>query len=143
VVLVGYGRVGRQIAKVMTERGVPYVVAEQNRERVAELRKMGIPAVSGDAAQASVLIQAHIAKAGMMVIATPDTVSVRGMAQIARTLNPEIEIVVRTHDEEEAQLLRRENVGVVFFGEHELASAMTRHVLARRGMDMSAPPATR
>lgn len=139
VVLVGYGRVGRRIGRTLSERGIPYVVAEQNRERVEELRKIGIPAVSGDASQAFVLIQAHIAKASMLVIATPDTISVRRMAQIARTLNPAIEIVVRTHDEEEANLLRQENVVMVFFGEHELASAMTRHVLARRGIEISEP----
>jgi CPA2 family monovalent cation:H+ antiporter-2 len=139
IVLVGYGRVGRRIAQALSTQGIPFVVAEQNRERVEQLRKDGIPSVSGDAAQAFVLIQAHIAKAGMLVIATPDTVSVRRMAEIARTLNPAIEIVVRTHDEEEAHLLTKENVGVVFFGEHELASAMTRHVLARRGLETPGP----
>jgi len=90
--------------------------------------------VSGDAADPAVLIQAHIARAGMLVIATPDTVSVRRMAEVARTLNPAIEIALRTHSEEEARLLSKDNVGMVFFGEHELASAMTRHVLARRGI---------
>ena len=134
VVLVGYGRVGRRIAQELSARGIPYVVAEQNRERVRELREKEIAAVSGDAADPAVLIQAHIAKASMLVIATPDTVSVRRMAEIARTLNPSIEIAVRTHSEEEARLLKKENVGIVFFGEHELASAMTRHVLARRGI---------
>jgi CPA2 family monovalent cation:H+ antiporter-2 len=135
VVLVGYGRVGRRIAQAMTEQGIPYVVAEQNRERVEQLRAMNIPSVSGDASQAFVLIQAHIAKASMLIIATPDTVSVRTMAQTARTLNPAIEIVVRTHNEEEARLLAKENIGTVFFGEQELALAMTRHVLARRGVE--------
>ena len=134
VVLVGYGRVGRRIAQELSARGIPYVVAEQNRERVRELREKEIAAVSGDAADPAVLIQAHIAKASMLVIATPDTVSVRRMAEIARTLNPSIEIAVRTHSEEEARLLANENVGMVFFGEHELAAAMTRHVLARRGI---------
>ena len=134
VVLVGYGRVGRRIAQALSAQGIPYVVAEQNRERVRELREKDIAAVSGDAADPAVLIQAHIAKAGMLVIATPDTVSVRRMAEIARTLNPAIEIALRTHSEEEARLLTKENVGMVFFGEHELASAMTRHVLARRGI---------
>jgi CPA2 family monovalent cation:H+ antiporter-2 len=134
VVLVGYGRVGRRIAQELSARGIPYVVAEQNRERVKELREKDIAAVSGDAADPAVLVQAHIAKASMLVIATPDTISVRRMAEIARTLNPAIEIAVRTHSEEEARLLANENVGTVFFGEHELASAMTRHVLARRGI---------
>jgi CPA2 family monovalent cation:H+ antiporter-2 len=134
VVLVGYGRVGRRIAQALSAQGVPYVVAEQNRERVRELREKNIAAVSGDAADPAVLIQAHIARAGMLVIATPDTVSVRRMAEVARTLNPAIEIALRTHSEEEARLLSKDNVGMVFFGEHELASAMTRHVLARRGI---------
>ncbi|MND01192.1 hypothetical protein D3C83_200860 [compost metagenome] len=45
--------------------------------------------------------------------------------------------MVRTHSEEEARLLAEEQVGVVFFGEQELALAMTRHVLMRRGIDPS------
>jgi len=135
VVLVGYGRVGRRIAQALAEHRIPFVVAEENRERVEQLRKEGIPAVSGDASEPAVLIQAHIAKAGMLVIATPDTVTVRRMAEIARTLNPGIEIALRTHEEEEARLLAGEQIGKVFFGEQELALAMTRHVLARRGID--------
>jgi CPA2 family monovalent cation:H+ antiporter-2 len=136
VVVVGYGRVGRRIAEALSARGIPYVVAEHNRERVEQLRKGGIASVSGDAAVPLVLVQAHIAKASMLVIATPDTVSVRRMAQIARLLNPTIEIVVRTHDEAEAELLQQENIGAIFFGEHELARAMTQHVLKRMGIDM-------
>ena len=136
VVLVGYGRVGRIIAQALDENGVPYVVAEENRERVSELRRRNIPAVSGDAALPSVLVQAHVAKASMLIIATPDTVSVRSMAEIAHTLNPAIEILVRTHDAEEAALLEKQLVGTVFYGEHELASAMARHVLARRGIEV-------
>ena len=46
-------------------------------------------------------------------------------------LNPGVETVVRTHSEEEAVLLQRENAGKVFMGEHELALGMTRHVLDR------------
>ncbi|MEK7321558.1 MAG: YbaL family putative K(+) efflux transporter [Pseudomonadota bacterium] len=134
VVLVGYGRVGRRIAEALTARHIPYVVAEQNRELVEKLRARGIPAVSGDASDPAVLIQAHIARAGMLVIATPDTFHVRKMVEIARTLNPTIETVLRTHNEEEAQLLHKENVGKVFLGEHELALGMTRHVLTRMGV---------
>jgi monovalent cation:H+ antiporter-2, CPA2 family len=133
VVLVGYGRVGRRIAQSLKARGVPYVVAEQNRALVEELREAGVPAVTGDASDPAVLIQAHIATASMLVIATPDTFQVRKMAETARALNPSIELVVRTHNEEEADLLRQEQVGKVFMGEHELALGMAGHVLARMG----------
>jgi CPA2 family monovalent cation:H+ antiporter-2 len=67
----------------------------------------------------------------MLVIATPDTLKVRRMIEVARTVNPRIETVVRTHSEEEAGLLEKENAGKVFFGEHELAVAMTDHVIER------------
>ncbi|MDP2256332.1 MAG: YbaL family putative K(+) efflux transporter [Polaromonas sp.] len=131
VVLVGYGRVGRRIAAALTANGIPFVVAEKNRETVERLRAKGMPAVSGDASEAEVLIQAHIAEARMLVIATPDTLDVRQMIAIARTLNPPIETVVRTHNEAEAKLLDQENAGKVFLGEQELAQSMIRHVLER------------
>ncbi len=129
VVLVGYGRVGRRIVDALVENRIPVVVTEQNRDLVELLRKRHIPAVSGDASEPVVLIQAHIARARMLVIATPDTFHVRKMAEIARMLNPTIEVVVRTHSEEESRLLQTENVATVFMGEHELALGMTRHVL--------------
>ncbi|MDN5935201.1 MAG: cation:proton antiporter, partial [Nitrosospira sp.] len=129
VVVVGYGRVGRHIGETLAEQGVPLVVAEQNRERVEGLRNRGIHAVAGDASEPAVLIQAHIARAAMLVIAVPDTLRARRMIEIARMLNPPIEIIVRTHNEEEAVLLRKESGGEVFLGEHELALSMTRHVL--------------
>lgn len=131
VVLVGYGRVGKRIAAALAESGIPYVVAEQNREVVEDLRKNGVPAVSGDAAEPSVLIQAHIADAVMLVVATPDPLGVRQMVDTARTLNPDIEVVLRTHSEEESQMLRKESIGTVFYGEEELAKGMAGHVLQR------------
>jgi CPA2 family monovalent cation:H+ antiporter-2 len=131
VVLVGYGRVGRKLAEALLAHRVPFVVVEQNRGLVEQLRASGMPAVAGDAAQAEVLVQAHVARARMLVIATPDTLGVRQMAAHARLLNPGIELAVRSHNEEEAQRLQQELTGAVFVGEHELARAMTRHVLQR------------
>jgi CPA2 family monovalent cation:H+ antiporter-2 len=131
VVLVGYGRVGKRIAIALEACGIPYVVAEQNRDMVEDLRKKGVVAVSGNAADPAVLIQAHIAQAAMLVVATPDPLNVRHVVDTARALNPDIEIVLRTHSEEESVLLRKDGVVTVFFGEEELAKGMTGHVLKR------------
>jgi len=87
------------------------------------LRERGIPAVSGDASDPGVLIQAHIARAQMLVIAISDTFRARKMMDTARTLKPDVETVVRTHSDQAAALLRKEKAGKVFVGEHELASA--------------------
>ena len=121
---------------MLAEHSIPFVVAEQNREIVERLRRDGGAAVCGDAAEPAVLIQAHIARASMLVIALSNassTFNVRAINTTARLLNPSIETVVRTHSEEEAELLEQEKVGTVFFGEGELARAIGRHALARYG----------
>ena len=109
---VGYGRVGSRIAASLHEQGIPFTIAEQNREKVEYLRReKDFRAVSGDATDPAVLIQAHVARAAMLVIATPDTVGVRKMIEVARQLNPKIEIVLRTHSDDEAELLWQKVTG--------------------------------
>lgn len=129
VVVVGYGRVGSRICACLKEKGIPFVVAEQDREIVERLRKDGIVAVSGDAASEMTIAQAHVSKASVLVIATPDTMKVRRMAEIAKELNPSIEIIIRTGCEMEANLLKREGIGEVFLGEEELAKSMAASAL--------------
>jgi monovalent cation:H+ antiporter-2, CPA2 family len=131
VVLVGYGRVGKRIAMSLEASSIPFVVAEQNRELVEKLRKKGQPAVSGNAADPMVLIQAHIANAAMLIIATPDSMDIRKIVDIAKQLKPDIEVVIRTHHEDEYQRLQKEVGDSVFFGEEELAKGMSAHVLQR------------
>jgi CPA2 family monovalent cation:H+ antiporter-2 len=129
VVLVGWGRVGKIIASNLTEQGIPFVVAEENRAFVEKLRQIGIPAVWGDATEPEVLIQAHIREAKALVIATPETVMVSKMTDVAKTLNPDIQIVVRSHNVEEAELIQAESGATVFVGERELANSMLTHIL--------------
>ncbi len=131
VLLVGYGRVGRRIADALGANGIRYVVADQNREIVERLRDRNVNAVSGDASDPAVLIQAHVARAAMLVIATPSTLHMRKMVEIARALNPKIEVLLRTHTDEESALLEADRVGKVFMGEHELALAMSQHIVSR------------
>ncbi|MFT4060247.1 MAG: cation:proton antiporter [Legionella sp.] len=133
VVLVGYGRVGKRVVHLISEKAIPYVVVDENRELIESLRAAGFSAVYGDASDPSVLIQSHIARASMLMILTSDTVNVRKMIQCAYKLNPEIEIVVRTHDEEEAMLLQEEISGKVFFAEGEIARNMGEYALNRYG----------
>jgi CPA2 family monovalent cation:H+ antiporter-2 len=128
VVLVGYGRVGRRIAKALHERGMAYVVVDESRDMVESLRAQGLPAVAGDAVEPEVLIQAHIARAAMLIVAMPDAVRTCRMLEVARLLNPDIRSIARVHSDEESALLARESVGGVFFGEQELANAMIGNV---------------
>lgn len=131
VVLVGYGRVGRRIGSALRKENIPFVVAELNRETVEALRKDGIPAVSGDASTPEVLIQAHIARAAVLVVAVSETLKIRHMVEIATTLNSSVSVVVCTHSEDEAKLMRKDGMGEIFLGEQELARNMVSHVITK------------
>jgi monovalent cation:H+ antiporter-2, CPA2 family len=130
VVLVGYGRVGWRIGDALAAQDLNFVVAEQNREKVEALRRKGVHAVAGDASDSAVIIQAHIARARMLVITTPDALRVKRMIEIARMLNPKIALLVRAYNKDEAELLRKEHSGAVFLGEQELALSMTSHIFS-------------
>ena len=113
VVLVGHGRVGSRVADALLARQVPVVVVERRREAVEALRAQHRPAVVGDGAEPSVLIQAHIARASLLVVATPDLFDARKMVEIARALNPGIAVLARGDDSAEAELWRQEQLGAV------------------------------
>ena len=134
VVLVGYGRVGRRVGERLLADDAHLVVVEQNRELVMSLRERGVAAVLGDAAEPEVLIQAHVARARMLVIAPADTFRARQMIEIARTLCPAVEVVVRARGDEEAELLRPLVApnGRVFTAEEELAHSMGEYLRERR-----------
>jgi CPA2 family monovalent cation:H+ antiporter-2 len=129
VVLVGWGRVGKRIATELKAQGLSLVVVEQNRDYVQSLRAEGTAAIWGDATEAEVLIQAHIKDARLLIIATPETLQARPMVDIARALNPQVRILIRSHNSEEAALLEHDGAGSVFVGERELADAIVREVL--------------
>ncbi|HSD75491.1 MAG TPA: cation:proton antiporter, partial [Steroidobacteraceae bacterium] len=130
VVLVGYGRVGREIGGVLQQAHIPFVVIEQNAEHVEQLRERGLIAIRGDGSIERILERAALANARMLVAAVPDAFQARRMLEHARKANPDIESVVRTHSPEEFELLRAAGFGLVLMAERELADRMSRYVVA-------------
>lgn len=130
-VIVGFGRVGANIAQAFDRYQTPYVVVEHNRQLVQRLRKQGIGAIYGDAGVAGVLHAAHVGTASALVAAVPDSGQARRVVEFARACNPDIKLVVRTHSDAEREYMERQGVSQVVMGERELALAMTRYALAR------------
>ncbi|MCG9094373.1 YbaL family putative K(+) efflux transporter [Laribacter hongkongensis] len=130
VVLVGYGRIGETLAASMLARQIPFVVVEQNRERVDRLRERGIKAVCGDAAEPDVLVQAHIMHAAMLVVASDNPAAVPAMVDTALTLNPDIDLLLQAASEADWQELQQQCNATVIFGEDTLTQAMQTHVEA-------------
>ena len=130
VVLVGYGRVGREIGSVLAQAQIPFVVIEQNGELVEQLRARGVAAIRGDASVERILGHASLASARMLVVAVPDAFQARRMLEHARQANPGIDSVVRTHSREELALLQKAGFGRVLMAERELADRMSLYVTA-------------
>ena len=133
-ILVGYGRVGRTIGDAMQRMGVTFVAVESERRVVEAMRTIGVPAIYGDATRAGIFDQAHPEHARLLIIATPDPYHARHVITMARARNPTIDIVVRTHSDEEQQLFERLGAKSLM-GERELAFGMAYHSLRALGCD--------
>lgn len=134
VVLCGYGRVGNVLGNILCQRGLPFLVIDQNRSVVQTLRRDGITAINGDAANPVVLERAHLNAARMLIVTIPDTGAIRLIIHNARQLNSELAVVARAHQESERQVLNRfGNVDAVL-GELELALEMARQMLHKFGV---------
>lgn len=133
-VLCGYGRVGSIIGQALSRRGFRYVVIEQNRRLVEELQRQGVLALYGDAGNAALLDQVNLGRARILVVAIPDPPATRQIVAYARRLNPRLDIVARTHSQEEWRYLRDGRAVVAFLGERELAIEMAGYTLRRYGV---------
>ena len=96
VIVVGYGLNGRNLARVLEETEIPYVVLELDGDTVRRESRSGVSIYYGDAANPSVLRQVRIEQARVLVLAMSDPFAARRTVQIARSLNPALHIVVRT-----------------------------------------------
>jgi CPA2 family monovalent cation:H+ antiporter-2 len=96
VIIVGYGLNGRNLARVLKAAGIPYVILEQNGQTVRRARLEREPIFFGDGTRPEVLERVGIARARVVVFAIAAPASeTRGVA-VARKLNPNVKIVVRT-----------------------------------------------
>jgi CPA2 family monovalent cation:H+ antiporter-2 len=131
VVIVGSGRVGRPVAQELASHGIPYVIVEQSREVAESMRALGLPVIYGDAARPEVLGDAHLERARLVIVATPDAYQARAILALAHQLNPGVPVLVRTHSEAEREFLEEAGAARAMLGESELAVSLMREVMRR------------
>jgi monovalent cation:H+ antiporter-2, CPA2 family len=133
-VLVGYGRVGGAIGPVLKAQQLPFAVIERDHLMLGNAQALGIPTVEGDAAVPQVQRAAGIERARLLVVATPDSFQARRIVEVARSLNANVDVVVRTHSAAEVQPLEALGAGRVVIGERELANGMLEYALRGLGV---------
>ena len=96
VIIVGYGLNGRNLARVLKAAGIRFVVLEQNGQAVRRARLDGEPVYFGDGTRREVLERVGIERARVIVLAIASPGDERRGVAMARQLNPNVRIVVRT-----------------------------------------------
>ena len=124
VVLVGYGRVGGVIGAALIESKIPLFVFESDEDIVESLRKRGIEAIAGNAADPELTPAANYSAARCLLVAIPDGFEGGQVVEQARAINPTLAIIARAHSEEEIEHLKRHGASKVIMGEHLIAQAM-------------------
>lgn len=130
VVMVGCGRVGRVVGEALYQAKTPFIVVDFDREVVASLRAKGTEAIFGDAARTSVLAQAQLDTANLLIIATPANSQTRQIVEAAQSIRPDIPICVRTHHLEDMRFFAEKKIQRVVHGELETALQMTEFALS-------------
>jgi len=132
-IVIGHGRVGSAITAALQREGIPYVVVDRDRPRFESMQARGIPALFGDATLPGTLVLAGIEQARLLIVATPDSFLARRTMELAQKMNPQLDLVVRTHSEDEQRKLQAQTRGLVVMGERELARAMLEYALLQFG----------
>ena len=132
-ILIGFGRVGSEIAKLLRERAVPLVVIDDDADLVEKARDDGYPAIRGNAANTRVLDEAAPENASLVILAIPQPLEAGEVVARLRAIRPDMTILARAHSDGEVRHLLEHGADGAVLAEKELAHSMAE-------MALSAPP---
>jgi CPA2 family monovalent cation:H+ antiporter-2 len=133
VVVAGYGRVGQVVVNILQTEGYPVLVIENSEASVQRLRMRQIPYIFGDADSELVLEKAHLATAKALAIALPDAASTRLLLKNALTIAPHLDVIARSHNNKEIDILTQMGAKEVVQPEFEAALELGNHLLKTLG----------
>ncbi|MBE9055807.1 cation:proton antiporter [Sphaerospermopsis sp. LEGE 08334] len=133
VVVAGYGRVGQVVVNILQSEGYPVLVIENSEASVQRLRMRQIPYIFGDADSELVLEKAHLATAKALAIALPDAASTRLLLKNALTIAPHLDVIARSHNNKEIDILTQMGAKEVVQPEFEAALELGNHLLKTLG----------
>lgn len=130
VILVGFGRVGSELGRVLVDAGVPVVVVDGEDALVDRARATGIPSIRGNAVHPAVLAEALPERAHTALLAIPNPLEAGEIIARLREMNPSLTIVARAHSDGEVKHLLERGADAAVMAERELAHSLAEMVLA-------------
>lgn len=129
VIICGAGRVGRSVARELLSRPAPFLVIENNPDKLLKLDPAWL-VLNGDATQEQTLRDARVEQAsGLVAAATTDAINLY-IILTARSLNPKLKIIARASEEDADKHLRKAGADIVIspyhFAGHRIAQSFLR-----------------
>ena len=137
IIIAGFGRVGRQLAKLLTEQGVAFVAFENDARLVAQLRAEGFPVFFGDASRAELLRQVDAGNATAIVLTMDHAASALHAVRGIRREFPEVRLYARSRDEKHACALKHAGATIVVPETLEASLQLSAFVLEATGLHSS------
>jgi len=131
LIIIGFGLNGRNVARAASIAGIPYAIIEMNPETVRSEQAKGEPIYYGDSTQETVLQNANIKDARIVVTAINDPIATRRITEITRRLNPKVHLIVRTPYLQEMKSLYELGADEVIPEEFETSVEIFTRVLAK------------
>ena len=128
-ILVGSGSVTRSVAKRLATDDVPFVCISEDKSFAEELREQKHAVISGDAADPMVLVQGHIVTAAQLMVIDIDPVKTLKIVEMAKQLNPELNIMARAGSRDEVEHLKQEGIVNVYLDSESVSEVLTGHIL--------------
>ncbi len=129
VVIAGCGRIGMQIAEMLQQLAIPFVLVELDQMRIERAKAAGFPIVYGDGSQEVVQEALKIARASLLVVTIPGIVVARSIISHARKVNSGIRVVARMADPDFFEVFKELQVTDLVYPEFEAGLEMIRQVL--------------
>ena len=139
VIIAGFGVAGRFIAECLEERGVSFVVVEQNPETCTAQRALGLSVLCGDISDPAVLRRAGIEAASVLALAVPDEQAALRATETARMLRPGIHIIASTRYTSTGLQALQKGADEVIVAEQAVAQEFYRRISAYMAARPEAP----
>ncbi|MEQ5168411.1 YbaL family putative K(+) efflux transporter [Proteus terrae] len=132
-IIVGYGRAGSMLSEKLLAQSIPLVIIENSRNKFAELKEKSLNTVLGNASTKESLALARIDCAKSLLLTIPNGYEAADIAETARSMNPDLNIIVRAHFDdiivranydEEASFILEKGANHVIIDEDQTATAM-------------------
>ena len=119
VIIAGYGMSARYLVRALSSFDISFLVLTLSPEGATEAEEQGTLVLRGDYAKQHTLNLARVAEARTLIIADDNPGMAHRVAMVARQMNPDLHIVVRTPRKSDVQSLHDEGVDCVIVDELE------------------------